>query len=489
MRFLNRTHVGEDLDYWARRLASRLPAPLRVRNVWFFLAAVFISAMVVVGLHETTMQREAIFMAGIFVLAALLWTTEALPLFATAILVMGMEVLLLANPGEWAGLGFESGVSPDYRTFLAPLADPIIVLFLGGFLMAQAAIKEGVDNALAGVILRFFKGRPRSVMAGLMLVTALFSMFMSNTATTAMMITLVVPMLAQMPEDEPIRKGLVLSIPFAANIGGMGTPIASPPNAVAVGFLHNAGYEVSFLSWMLIAVPLMLVLLVFTWYLLWRLFKTQTSGLHLEPVATKIGGRGWFVIVVMLTTIGLWLTDQLHGLPTPVVALVPAIAFTSTGLLGRRDYNSLEWHILTLIAGGIALGAGMRATGLDEILVRAIPMQGHFALGAMVVATLLFSTFMSNTAASNLLLPIGISLAAAMASAADSPGVYQLGICIALSASVAMALPVSTPPNAIAYAQGEVSTRDMAVAGSVIGFVATLLIVFFGSAVVSFWLG
>lgn len=164
------------------------------------------------------------------------------------------------------------------------------------------------------------------------------------------------------------------------------------------------------------------------------------------------------------------------------MALVPAIAFTATGLLGRDDVNGVEWNILILIMGGIALGAGMQRTGLDQILVNAIPV-GGLILAAMVLATLVFSTFMSNTAASNLLLPIGVSFAVA-----GGGQTIQLGISIALAASVAMALPISTPPNAIAYARGEVNTRDMALAGSLIGVLATVLIVAFGGPIISFWL-
>ena len=113
-------------------------------------------------------------MTGIFVLAALLWATEALPLFATAILVIALEIILLANPGGWPGFGFAGGTSPDYPVFLAPLANPVIVLFFGGFLLAHAILKEGVDKAMAGAILTLFGSNPRNVMLGLMLITAVF---------------------------------------------------------------------------------------------------------------------------------------------------------------------------------------------------------------------------------------------------------------------------------------------------------------------------
>lgn len=490
MDLFERRRIHDDLHYWLRRLANRLAvrSPIRLRSLLLFLGSGLLTLLAIIGLSATDMSQEAVYMTGIFILAALLWVTEALPLFATALLVIALEIILLANPGSWSGLGFETGASPDYREFLAPLSDPIIILFLGGFLMAQAAIKEGVDKTLASLVLRFFGQRPLQVMIGLMLITAFFSMWMSNTATTAMMITLVVPMLAQIPPGDKLRKVLVLSVPFAANIGGMGTPISSPPNAVAVGVLLKEGYTITFLEWMLIAVPLMLILLVVVGLLLWVLFRPTNQGLQFEPNGQPLGGRGLFVIGVMVITIALWLTDQIHGLPTAVVALVPTVAFTATGLLGRRDFNSLEWHILILIGGGIALGYGMQRTGLDEILVQGVPLEGTSAVAALVVVTLLFSTFMSNTAAANLLLPVGVSFATAASMNAD-PSAYQLAISIALVASTAMALPVSTPPNAIAYAHNEFQTRDMVVAGGLVSVLSAVLIIFFGPLVIDFWLG
>lgn len=479
--------IREDVRYGLRMAQRVVRPPLRVDRALIFLGSVLIAVAVTSLLLEGPLPREAALMAGIFVLAALLWVTEALPLFATALLIIALEVILIANPGNWPGLGFENGESPDYQTFFSPLSDPIIFLFLGGFLMAQAAVKEGVDRALAGVILRLFRGTPRLVMLGLMLVTATFSMFVSNTATTAMMITLIVPILASVPEGDPCRKGLVLCIPFAANIGGMGTPIASPPNAVAVGFLRNVGVEINFLRWMLIAVPLMAGLLLLTWVLLGLLYRTRDPALRIEPVGRSISGRGWYVIVVISLTIALWLTDTVHGLPTAVVALFPAVAFTATGMLGRRDFDTLQWHVLILIAGGIALGLGMRLTGLDAVLVEQIPTGGRTALVALVVATLLFSTFMSNTAAANLIIPIGVSFATAGAAAAG-PDALVLGLSIALAASCAMSLPVSTPPNAIAYSRGEISTGDMILTGGIVGVLATILIVAFANPVINFWL-
>lgn len=468
----------------AVRVILSIRRPLQSRNVVIGILAL-LAALLVVYLTADTLPRETALMAGIFVAAALLWATEALPLFATALLIIGLEIILLANPGNWPGLGFSEGPTPSYETFLAPIADPIIILFLGGFIIARAAVKEGVDRTLAKLVLRGFGTRPGNVMLGLMAITAVFSMWMSNTAATAMMITLVTPMIAGIDKADPLRVGLVLSVPFAANIGGMGTPISSPPNAVAVGFLNSAGYPVSFLEWMVVAVPLATGLLLLSWVVLRWMYPPERSSVTMNADASSLDARSIFVLTVMVVTIVLWCTDRWHGLPTAVVALLPVVAFTATGLLTQADFDSLEWNILILIAGGIALGTGMQSTGLDEVIVGFVPAGGPFVILALAVTTVLVSTLMSNTAAANLLVPIGVALAMGAASTLDP---IHVAISIALAASVSMALPVSTPPNAIAYASGVCNTNDFVRAGSLIGLVALVLIVTLGGPIIAFWI-
>ncbi len=455
------------------------PVKVQKSAAWKAALIVGIALLFTLGLLRfSDWPREAALMAGIFVLAALLWLTEAMPLFATSLLVIGLQVVLLANPGGWPGLGFASGSGPGYRQVLAAAADPVLVLFFGGFLLARAATKEGLDQAMSALLLRPFGGGPRAVLLGLILATALFSMWMSNTATTAMMMTLLTPLLAQLPPREPFRKGLVLAVPMAANIGGMGTPIASPPNAVAVGFLQKAGLEIGFLEWMLAAVPLMLLMLLFLWVLLCRFFQPATTGLRLKVSAGSLNRRGWFVVGVFTGTVLLWVTEQWHGLPAAVVALLPAVAFTATGLLQRDDLNRIEWNILILIAGGISLGAGMQTSGLDQQLVKWLPAggtSGMWLLAALVLATIGLSTFMSNTAAANLLLPIAFTSVAA--AGGEGLPATQAALSIALAASLSMALPISTPPNAVAYASGEFTTGDLMRVGAIIGVAGALLII------------
>jgi sodium-dependent dicarboxylate transporter 2/3/5 len=432
-------------------------------------------------------SREAAFMAGIFVLAAVLWVTEALPIFATALIVVGLQILLLTNPGGWAGLGFESGASPSYRHLVNLAADPVLLLFFGGFVLARAATNEGVDRAMCALLLRPFGMQPRRVLLGLILITMLFSMWMSNTATTALMMALVTPMLAAMPPKEPFRKAIALAVPFAANIGGLGTPIASPPNAIAMSYLQKEGHSIAFLDWMLVAAPLMTGLGLFTWLTLAKCYSPATAGLRLEHASARLTRRGWFVVAVFVVTVALWMTDRWHGLPAAVVALLPAVALTATGVFTREDLGRLEWSVLVLIAGGISLGAGMQLTGLDRLVVGWLPSSGEnplLLLTTLVLATLVLGTFMSNTAAANLLLPVGLS----SASLAGGLPPVQAALSIALAASLSMALPISTPPNAIAYARGEFTTRDMARVGLLVGVVGALWIIL-GSGFVMRWWG
>jgi sodium-dependent dicarboxylate transporter 2/3/5 len=424
--------------------------------------------------QQTVWPQEAAYMCGILVLAAALWVTEALPLFATSLLVLALEVILLANPGEWPGLGFEEGKNPPYQQILHNAADPVLLLFFGGFLLARAAEKEGVDRAASSLLLRPFGRRPALLLLGIMGVTALFSMWMSNTATATMMMALVMPIVAQMPRGSRFRTGLVLAVPIGANLGGLGTPIASPPNAVAVGFLRKSGFAVSFFDWMTIAIPVMAVLLFLAWIVLWRMFPPEKDHVGFRPAAERLSGRAIGVMALFTATVLLWLTEPWHGLPPAITALFPAVVLTASRVLNRDDLNGISWNIIILIAGGIALGAGMQLTGLDHLMTGRLSTSLNPALlvPGLIVATIAIGTFMSNTAAANLLLPIGISATAAIGSQEAA------AVGIALAASLSMSLPISTPPNAIAYASGEFQTRHLMVLGAILGLAGAALITF-----------
>ncbi len=449
------------------------------RSVLVFIFAILAGLGAALWLNfEAGVNREAAFMGGIFVLATILWLTEAIPLYATSLLIIGLEIILLANPGGWSFIGFEEGGGPGYKDIIALAADPILLLFFGGFLLARAAMNEGVDETLSSIFLKPFGRRPYKMLFGVMSVTACFSLWMSNTAATAMMLALIGPILAGLPPEDKFRKALVLGIPFGANLGGLATPIGSPPNAVAISFLADIGHPISFLTWMLMTIPLVIVLILFAWQVLARVFPCSLESVPEVKSEKKMTWRSNLVVVVFSITALLWMTDQFHGLPGAVVALFPAIILSVTGVITRNDLNQLEWNILILISGGIVLGTGLSLSGLDDVIVSWLPMDQGFSVitigVGLVVLTAVLATFMSNTAAANLMVPLGVSSIKAFGGIGGD--FIWMAASIALASALPMILPISTPPNAIAYGTGEIKTWHMASVGGLIGLVGITLV-------------
>jgi sodium-dependent dicarboxylate transporter 2/3/5 len=357
------------------------------------------------------------------------------------------------------------------------------MLFLGGFFLAMGASKFRLDKAMARVLLRPFGTRPDRIMLGLMLITAGFSMFMSNTATTATMMAVVLPVVAGLDAEDRLRAAMVLAIPIAANIGGIGTPVGTPPNAIAIGQLSASGVSVSFGKWMLMAVPAAAVLLLIAWWMLRRLFRSETDSIVLNITAEFDRSRGARIFyATFAVTVLLWLTESFHGLSSSVVGFIPVVVLLATQVFTDKDIQKVQWHVLWLVAGGIALGKGVADSGLDSWLISLISWE---SIGVTIIATafavvaLGLSTVISNSASANLLVPIGISLTAS--------GVVDLdplivGFVIAIGASLAMALPISTPPNAIAYSSGLIQTGDMAKTGIIVGVIGLVLFLFVSPA-------
>jgi sodium-dependent dicarboxylate transporter 2/3/5 len=409
-------------------------------------------------------------MLAIFLLAILFWVTEAIPLYATAVLVILLQVLMLSDQALIGG----AGALPPAATYFATLANPVIILFLGGFLIADGANKFGLDRSLAAVMLRPFAGNARLSLLGLMMITALLSMFVSNTATTATMFAVVIPILAALPKG-PARTGVALAIPIAANVGGIGTPVGSPPNAIALGALEASGQGIAFIGWMLLAVPLMVVVLLFSWWFLSRRYIAADTPMSLELSADFDRSPAALIFYLVAgATVLLWLTEPLHGISSSTVGFLPVVALLATQVMGAEDIKRLQWPVLWLVAGGIALGAGIGKSGLDVWLLglvawNALPLTLMMVL--LVGVSVGLSTVISHSAAANLLVPLTLSLAVGLP--IDPTAV---GVMVALACALGMALPISTPPNAIAYATGEVPTSEMIVSGVVIGGFGALLL-------------
>ncbi|PSW12193.1 SLC13 family permease [Photobacterium sanctipauli] len=428
---------------------------------------------------------------AIFALAALLWVLEPVPVFATSILIIALELIMISDKGlhlfRIPPEGHEMGEMMKYTDIFGAFSSPIIILFMGGFALAIAASKYELDNNLARVLLKPFGTQPKFIMLGLMLITAVFSMFMSNTATTVMMLALLAPIVASVPKGDIGIKALVLCIPIAANTGGIATPIGTPPNAIALQYLTGEN-AISFLGWMVIGLPFVMFQLAFAWWLLQKMFpSTQT---HMQLKLEGQFQKSWQAIVVYVTfalTILLWMTTSLHGMNTYVVSIIPLAAFTLTGIMGKEELKLINWDVLWLVAGGIAIGLGLDKTGLAAALAHAIDYDALSPIAVVLTLSIicwLMANFMSNTATANLLMPIAAAVAASMESLASMGGLQGVLVVVAFSASLGMILPVSTPPNSLAYSTGLIESKDMAKTGIIIGLVG-LAIVYVGALILT----
>ena len=459
---------------------------LGVCVITFFLAFVptsFFGVDPVTAEPVFTLTQQRVI--AIFVFTALMWILEVIPTWTTSVVAIVSILLTTSNKGLGFLIAKENvGALTNYKDVMAAFADPVIMLFLGGFVLAFAATKVGLDVQLAKVMLKPFGKNPKFVLLGVLLVIGIFSMFMSNTATAAMMLTFLTPVLATLPKDGGGRISLALAIPIAANIGGMGTPIGTPPNAIALGALQEAGYNITFASWMLRMVPFVFIMLFIAWILLQKLypFKAKSIELKIEGAPVKVTPFQKYVVwVTFALTIILWVGESLFKVNSNIVAMIPFAVFSATGILKARHLEHINWAVLWMVAGGFALGTALNQTGLATKLIEIIPFASWNALVVMLVGGFIcyfLSNFISNSAAANLVVPILIVVGKAMAgnpAFENMGGVPAMIIGIAISASIAMCLPVSTPPNALAASTGMITTKQMATVGIVMGVVGFVL--------------
>lgn len=435
------------------------------------------SAFPVEGL--TVVQQRVI---AIFLLAALCWVLEPIPIYATSVVIIVLELLLLSDKGLYL---FRQGegqahfgellVSSD---IMATFASPIIMLFLGGFFLAMAATKYRLDVNLARVLLKPFGTQPKYVMFGLMLITAIFSMFMSNTATTAMMLSILAPVIALFGVKDPGKIAFALCVPVAANIGGIGTPIGTPPNAIALKYISEDNM-ISFGEWMFFGVPFVAILLVFAWFLINYLYPAKQEKIELTIKGKFLKTpKAITVYITFGLTILLWLMGSSHGMNSYTVALIPVAIFSLTGIINKEDLKKISWDVLWLVSGGIALGLALDQTRLARLMVHSIPFDNYspyVVLAGAAVLCLLMANFMSHTATANLLMPIMAALGTSMTSLTPLGGEITLILVVTFAASLGMSLPISTPPNALAHATGHVQSNQMARVGVIIGIVGVLM--------------
>ena len=424
---------------------------------------------------------------SIFIFATLMWIFEAIPAWTTSVLIVVLLLLSVSDSSLWLFTENipteELGKAVKYKSIMHCFADPIIMLFIGGFILAIAATKSGLDVLLSRVMLQPFGTQSRYVLLGFILVTAVFSMFLSNTATAAMMLTFLTPVLKALPADGKGKIGLAMAIPVAANVGGMGTPIGTPPNAIALKYLNDPeglNLNIGFGEWMSFMLPYTIVVLFIAWFILLRLFPFKQKNIEL-----KIEGKAkkdWRSIVVYITftiTVLLWMFDKFTGVNSNVVAMIPVAVFCVTGIITKRDLEEISWSVLWMVAGGFALGVALQETGLAKHMIEAIPFETWPPVLMIVGSGLIcyaMANFISHTATAALLVPILAIAGSSMRENLSSlGGVETLLIGVAIGSSLAMILPISTPPNALAHATGMIEQKDMEKVGIIMGIVGLIL--------------
>lgn len=429
------------------------------------------------GIPELTVVQQRTI--ALFAFATLMWLLEVVPSWCTSVAIITTCIFTMSNDAFFT---FTEGIAPEKlgtllssKEVMATFADPIIMLFLGGFMLAIAATKTGLDVRLARILLKPFGKKSENVLLGFLLITGLFSMFVSNTATAAMMLAFLTPVLKALPDSGKGRIALALAIPIGANIGGMGTPIGTPPNAIAMGFLN-----IDFNEWMIFMMPFVFVILFLCWLLLRFMypFKQKEIDLKIEGEA-QTGLQPWIVNVTFLATIALWcLGKDRTGISANAVAMLPICVFCMTGIIKRRDLEEINWSVLWMVAGGFALGLALQKTGLAKVLIENIPFDQLNPIALLVVGGLLcwgLSNFISNTATAALLIPILAVVGSASPALESIGGTRTLLIGVAMAASFAMCLPISTPPNALAHSTGLIEQKHMIRVGVIVGIVGMTL--------------
>lgn len=481
----------------SRRAAERLVNQMQhvveaQRRVIYFLLSLIAAFLTTyfVSTHEAGFTEVQQFVLFILVFAVALWISEAIPPFSVGLLIVGLLIFLLGRSGA------NQQGTPNYidvETFARTWSDSVIWIMLGGFFLAEALKKTGLDKDLFRFSVSNIGDKPQNIVLGIMLVTAVASMVISNTATAAMMIASISPFIHQIGSERNISKVLLIAVPSAAAIGGMGTIIGSPPNVIAVDAINSMladrgpeGFKIGFLEWMLAGVPVMLFLLLVFWQVLIRYYAIKKEKIILElPPKDVPSSRGEafqkrMVLGVLITTVLLWLTSSLHGIPAAAVSGIPIIFLPMVSIVTGEDVRKLPWETLMLVAGGLSLGLAIKESGLASFFVEKLQDQhfNHIFLTVVfALATVLFSNVMSNTATATILIPV----------ASIIPGVdpIPIAIIIGLCASCSLFLPVSSPPNAIAFSTGFLKQSDFRLGGTVLGLLGPLVAILWVSFLLS----
>lgn len=469
-------------------LSSKLFAPFvhskRLNIVSLFFAFFILFLFYFIPYTPPGLTQNGKFMIGILLTAAILWITEPIPLAATGLLIMILQPLLGIIPAE-----------EIYSTF----GNQAVFFLIGAFIIAAAVETHGLHRRIALKFLKHFENTPRRFTFGIMLSSALLSFIMPEHGVAALFLPIVTSILLAMkiiPKESNFGKVSVLSIAYGCSIGSLGTLIGGARNPLTIGFLADAGITVTFLDWMIYAVPVVFIALPIVWLILQFVFPIEikhisTARNEIEQqvqMQGKIKQNEIIVLSILVFTVFLWIFFSHYtyfGLAG--IALLGSILLFLTGSITWKDVEKkVPWGIIVLYGGAITLGLGMQQTGAGSWIAQNLfqLMSGNIYLiiFSLILFTILLTNVMSNTGAVAVLLPIGFAIAT------EIPGISPLlsSMIIALSGGLAFIFIIATPGNAITYSSGYFSTKDLFKAGSIANFICIGIL--FGVALI-YWRG
>ena len=440
----------------------------RYRPLIYFAASLVIALVLTWRLKEPSFTDSQVYALFLLFFAAALWVTEAIPPFAVSLFILAYLVFTFGNPHL-------NSAPEKIDRYVNTFSSSIIWLLLGGFFMAAAMKKTGLDTKLLALTLKISGNKPRNILIALMLTTMVAAMLMSDSATTTMVTAAIIPLLSTLGKPN-VTKAFLLGISIAAAVGGMGTIIANSTNPVVAGLINESGTEFSFLNWIVYGLPVSILLLSVCCFVLIRLHFKNAEPISLDflqgstnNIATPTGQRT-IVLIVIFTTILFWLTGSVHRITVAATCAIPIVVLTITGILTSNDIRSMPWDSLLLVAGGLSLGEALRTTGILNHYTSYIGTMNDrpilFILMLSYVA-MLFSNVGSSTAACMLLIPLGMSVLPNWKT--------EVAISIGLSSACSLLLPAATPPNVIVYSTGLLKQKDFRIGGLIVGILGPLL--------------
>lgn len=472
-----------DFDYFDRirkiRTGIRFYSELLIEaswNVWniktrvgIFFFSVVIAFLATYFLTPDVFSEAQKYTFFILIFSILLWATEAIPPFAVGIMIIGFLVYTMGNI---------EGATISPQEISSTWSDSVIWIFLGGFFLSEGMRKTNLDLSLFKKTLSIFGSNPNKLVLGIIIVTSVLSLIISNTATAAMVLASVMPLIDREGKDSPMSKAILVSIPAAATFAGMISMVSTPPNLIVVDVLKTKGFTVNFTQWLFLGLVPAVILLAGFWWAVVKKYTSKVKGLDVSFVnqalemTNSLRLQRLAVIIILVVTVGMWMFGTKYHIPTAGAAMVPIMFLPMLGIITAEDVRKLPWDTLMLVAGGLSLGIAIK-----ELLA---PYYSQFLAGAefnvvvmmivFAVITVLFSNIMSSTATATILINI-----AAIVLPPDQ--LLPIGLVVGLCSSCGLFLPVSTPPNAIVFGTGMLKQRDFRLGGMFGAFVGTIVII------------